>query len=131
MILNIAAKSHEMRLSSMEDFDRMLVDAVTEVFNESLGQTNTKIIFRYLEARSCPEHDIPQRLAFFSSELRKIFGFGRGLMLGSAVILEEAITENFCRRIGVKYRNQGAFVFASYIEKLREEYAREKQTCIT
>jgi hypothetical protein len=115
----------------MEDFDRLLLEAITEVFNDSLGQTNTQILFRYFEAKSCPANDIPRRLVFFSNEMRKIFGFGRGLMLGSAVILEQTIAEKFCRKIGTKYHTKGAFVLASYVENLREEYENEKQTCTT
>lgn len=102
-----------------------------ETFNDSIGEVNTRIIFRYFENRSCPMQDIPQRLAFFSSELRKIFGFGRGMMVGSAVILEQAITERFCRKIGAKYRDKDPFAFAGFIEKLREEYAEGKRVCIT
>lgn len=115
----------------MEDFDRMLLEAMTETFNESLGEVNAQILFEYLEKRSCSMQDIPQRLAFFSSELRKIFGFGRGMMLGSAVILEQAISEKFCRKIGAKFSEKVPFVFASFIEKLREEYAEGKRACIT
>jgi hypothetical protein len=73
--------------------------------------------------------DIPKRLAFFDSELRKIFGFGRGMMLGSTVILEQAITERFCRKIGSKHSGMGPFSFPSFIEKLREEYAKGKRVC--
>ena len=115
----------------MEDFDRILLETIVETFNDSIGEVNTQIIFQYFENRSCPTQDIPQRLAFFSSELRKIFGFGRGMMLGSAVILEQAITERFCRKIGAKYSDKGPFAFASFIEKFREEYAKEKRVCIT
>lgn len=115
----------------MEDFDRILLGAIMETFNDSIGEVNTRIIFRYFENRSCPMQDIPQRLAFFSSELRKIFGFGRGMMVGSAVILEQAITERFCRKIGAKYRDKDPFAFASFIAKLREEYAEGKRVCIT
>jgi hypothetical protein len=116
---------------SMEDFDRILLETIMETFDDSIGEVNTQIIFQYIENRSCPLQDIPQRLAFFSSELRKIFGFGRGMMLGSAVIFEQAITERFCRKIGAKYSERGPFVFASFIEKLREEYAKGERGCIT
>lgn len=114
---------------NMEDFDKMLQEAITEIFSESLGNMNAQILLRYFESRSCPIQDVPQRLAFFSSELRKIFGFGRGMMVGSAVILEKAIAEALCRKIGAKYKDESPFVLYNFVEKLREEYAKEKQDC--
>lgn len=51
-------------------------------------------------------------------------------MVGSAVILEKAIAEALCRKIGAKCKDESPFVLYNFVEKLREEYAKEKQDCL-
>jgi hypothetical protein len=102
------------------EFDRLLLEAITEVLRESLGDLNAQIVFQYLERRSCPASEIPKNLDFFSNELRGLFGCDRGKMLGSAAILERAFAEALCLKIGVGYSEEGPFVFSNFIEKLKE-----------
>jgi len=108
-----------------EEFDKMLVEAITEIFRDSLGDINTTIVFQYLVSRSCPTEDIPQKLSVFSTELRALFGFGRGSMLGSAVILETAIVKTLCNKVGTSFSDAEPFVFVTLVNRLRETYVNE------
>jgi hypothetical protein len=109
-----------------EEFDRILVEAITEIFRDSLGDINTAIVFQYLGGRSCPTKDIPRKLSVFSTELRALFGFGRGSMLGSAVILETAIVKTLCNQIGTSFNDVEPFVFVTFVNRLRETYVNGK-----
>ena len=115
-----------MESHSREEFDKILVEAITEIFRDSLGDINTTIVFQYLGSRSCPNQDIPQKLSVFSAELRALFGFGRGSMLGSAVILETAIVKTLCQKIGANFNDADPFVFATFVDRLRETYVNGK-----
>ena len=116
-----------MESQSLEEFDKMLVEAITEILRDSLGDINTTIVFQYLGSRSCSTQDIPRKLFVFSAELRALFGFGRGSMLGSAVILETAIVKTLCHKIGTNFDDAEPFVFVTIVDRLREIYVNGKR----
>jgi hypothetical protein len=115
-----------MESQSREEFDKILVEATTEILRDSLGDINTTIVFQYLESRSCPTQDMPRKLSVFSAELRALFGYGRGSMLGSAVILETAIVKTLCQKIGTDFNDAEPFVFVTVVNRLREMYVNGK-----
>jgi hypothetical protein len=58
----------------------------------------------------------------FSEELRRLLGDGKGQILGSAPILEEAIAERFCAKLGMKKQGRLPLAFSIFIRKLKEDY---------
>ena len=84
----------------MDEFDETLLTAIDEILQYTLGDVGAQDIYKYLERTGCPKHEIPNNLDTFSIELRKILGEGRGQILGSAPILEEAIAERLCAKLG-------------------------------
>jgi hypothetical protein len=106
----------------LDEFDEALLAAVDEILRYTLGDACTKIIYNYLERNSFPKSEIPNRLDSFSEELRKLLGDGRGQILGSAPILEEAIAERLCTKIGKKLQGRLPVAFSIFIHKLKEDY---------
>lgn len=62
------------------------------------------------------------KLDRFSEELRKLLGYGKGQILGSAPILEEAIAERLCAKLGLKTQPRLSMAFSVFIRKLKEDY---------
>jgi len=110
----------------MDDFDEALLSAVDEILQYTLGDVCTQIIYNYLERNSFPKSEIPNNLDRFSEELRKLLGDGKGQILGSAPILEEAIAERLCTKIGTKLEGRLPTAFSIFIRKLKEDYYKRK-----
>ena len=111
----------------MDAYDEALLNAIDEIFRYTLGDVSTQIIYDYLERNVFPKSEIPNRLDKFSEELRKLLGHGRGQILGSAPILEEAIAERLCDKLGMKTQPKFPIVFPTFIRELKEEYySKEK-----
>jgi hypothetical protein len=111
---------------TLDEFDELLVKVTDETLRYVLGDTNARIIFDYLEKKSCPLSEIPRNLYIFSTALRDLLGGGRRQILGSAPILEKAIAEILCRKLGRKFDKEEFVVLADYIEKLREAYGNKE-----
>jgi hypothetical protein len=116
----------QQELSYSREFDKLLILTTGEVLRESLGDLNAQIIFEYLEKRSCPMQEIPKKLEVFSMELRRLLGWNRGQLLGSAAILEETIARVLCFKLGVKFDERLPIAFSNYIGRLREVYCAKK-----
>ena len=110
----------------MDEFDEALLSAVDEILRYTIGDVSTQIIYDYLERNSFPKSEIPNNLDRFSVELRKILGDGRGQILGSAPILEEAIAERLCIKLGTKLEGRLPSAFSIFIRKLKEDYYQRK-----
>jgi len=106
----------------MDEFDEALLASIDEILRYTLGDACTKIIYNYLERNAFPKSEIPNRLDSFSEELRKLLGAGRGQILGSAPILEEAIAERLCAKLGKKPQGRLPVAFSIFIHKLKEDY---------
>jgi len=109
----------------MDEFDEALLNAIDEIIQYTLGDISAQIIYNYLERMGCPKSEIPNKLDTFSEELRNILGNGRGQMLGSAPILEEAIAERFCAKLGKKLEGRLPMTFPKFIRKLKEEHCHK------
>jgi len=109
----------------MDKFDEELLSAIDEILQYTLGDISTQTIYNYLERKGCAKSEIPSKLYTFSEELRNILGNGRGQMLGSAPILEEAIAERFCAKLGKKLEGRLPMSFPKFIQKLKEEHYHE------
>lgn len=106
----------------LDDFDKLLIQAIDEVLKYSLGEVNTMIIYEYFEKRCCPITDIPKNLELFSIEMRRLLGSGRGQILGAAPILEKAILKSLCKKLGINCEIAGPVNFAEYVKQLKEKY---------
>lgn len=104
----------------------MLIQVIDEVLKYSLGEVNTMIIYEYFEKRNCPITDIPKNLEFFSMEMRRLLGAGRGQILGSAPILEKAILKSLCKKLGINCEIAGPVNFAECVRKFKESYNHGK-----
>lgn len=110
----------------MDKFDKMLVQVIDEVIKYSLGEVNATIIYGYFKKINCPVDKIPENLEFFSMELRRLLGSGRGQILGSAPILERAILKALCKKLEINCQFEGPVNFAEYVKKLKEVYNHGK-----
>jgi hypothetical protein len=110
----------------MDEFDEALLSAIDEMLRYTLGDVCTQIIYSYLERNSFPKSEIPNNLNRFSEELRRLLGDGKGQILGSAPILEEAIAERLCAKIGTKTEGRLPVAFPTFIRKLKENYSKGK-----
>ena len=106
----------------MDEFDEALLSAIDEILQYTLGDVCTRVIYNYLERNSFPKSEIPKRIDRFSEELRKLLGNGKGQILGSAPILEEAIAERLCAKLGTKLEGRLPVAFSIFIRKLKEDY---------
>ena len=106
----------------MDEFDKALLNAIDEILQYTIGDVGTKIIFNYLERNCFPKSEIPIKLNKFYEELRRLLGSGKGQILGSAPILEEAIAERLCSKLGIKMQATFPISFPTFILKLKEDY---------
>jgi hypothetical protein len=106
----------------LDEFDEALLASIDEILRYTLGDACTKIIYNYLERNSFPKSEIPNRLDRFSEELRKLLGDGKGQILGSAPILEEAIAERLCAKLGKKLQGKIPVAFSIFVHKLKKDY---------
>jgi hypothetical protein len=104
----------------LDGFDEALLASIDEILRYRLGDNCTQIIYNYLERNSFPKSEMPNRLDRFVEKLRKLSGDGRGQILGSAPILEEATVENLCTKLGMKLPGRLPVAFSIYIRKLKE-----------
>jgi len=106
----------------LDEFDTALLDAIEEILRYTIGDIGTEAIYSYLERTGCPKHQIPNQLERFSGELRKLLGNGRGQILGSAPILEEAIAERLCIKLGTKLEGRLPTAFSNFIRNLKQNH---------
>lgn len=109
-------------ITTVSDFDKLLVQVTEETIKYCLGDVNATIIWNYLEERDCPMNEISNRPEKFSEELRNIMGFGSRQILGAAVILEETILEIFCKKLGINFECERPINFPYQVRKLRDQY---------
>jgi hypothetical protein len=118
----------QLELADLEEFDQLLAVTIVEVLQESLGVQNAQIVLDYLEKRSCPIRELPDKLSVFSVEMRKLLGSERGQLLGSAAILEETIAKVLCFKLEVEFEEKIPIVLSKFVEKLRGIYHNKKET---
>jgi hypothetical protein len=125
----------------LDEFDSLLLDIIGEVFRYSLGDGNAKLVFDYLEKKSCPRTVIPQNLGTFSCDLRRVLDSeesrierSRASVQSSASILEEAIVRVLCRTLArahitlshVHLDEVEDLTFEDFIHRLKEAYLAER-----
>ena len=106
----------------MNAFDEALLNAIDEILRYIIGDYGAEIIYSYLERNDLTKNEIPNKLDKFSEEIRKILGDGKGQILGSAPIIEEAIAERLCEKLGTKLEGRLPMAFSIFIGKLKEDY---------
>ena len=110
----------------MDNFDAVLLQVIDETIGYCLGEVNSQIIYRYLEEKGCPKHEIPRKLDVFAETLEDLVGTGRGMILGGALILEKEIVEALCKKLGVEYSEVvGSGYFPEQCKKLKEIHHRK------
>jgi hypothetical protein len=108
-----------------------LLSTIDEVLQYTLGEVCTQVIYNYLERNYFPKSEIPTKLDRFSEELRKLLGEGKGQILGSAPILEEAIAERLCAKLGMPTPGRLPMAFSIFIRKLKDNYfSKRKATAV-
>jgi len=110
----------------LDKFDELLLRTVDYVIESIFGKMNANIIYNHLEKKGCPRHEIPRKPEVFSMVLRNILGCGRGQILGTASILEEAILKAFCIQLRIEFTEGNSASFADCIKSLMEVYENEK-----
>jgi hypothetical protein len=116
----------------LDEFDEKLLSTIDEVLQYTLGEVCTQVIYNYLERDYFPKSEIPTKLDRFSEELRKLLGDGKGQILGSAPILEEAIAERLCAKLGMPTPGRLPMAFSIFIRKLKDNYfSKRKETAVS
>jgi len=116
----------QVELADLEEFDQLVVVTIVEVLQESLGTVNARIVLDYLEKKSCPTKELASKLSIFSVEMRRLLGWDRGQLLGSAAILEETIAKVLCFKLKVEFKEQLPIVLSKFVEKMRAVYEDKK-----
>ena len=106
----------------MTTFNDKLLQVIDETIVFCLGNTNANLIYEYLEKKGYPKQEIPENLDVFSDTLEKLVGVGRGQILGASIIMENAILSEFCKKLGIDFKEVGPGYFPSQIKKLKEIY---------
>jgi hypothetical protein len=104
------------------EFDAFLAQAIEETLRYCLGDISAKVVISYLEERNYPLEEIAKNPEFFSEELRNLLGFGRRQILGAPSILEGAILEVVCKKLGMKQEIECPPNFPQLVRKLRLTY---------
>lgn len=115
-----------MSVQALGDFDKLLLKTVDETLSYALGETNARIIYRYLEEKSCPFLEVPLKLDIFSRELREVMGSGKRQIIGSGKILEETIVAILWGKLGLECTKKEPFDFVDAIGKLKDVYSEKK-----
>ena len=105
---------------TVSDFDNLLVQVTEETIKYCLGNVNATIIWNYLKEQNYRTSEISNIPEIFSEKLRNIMGSGHGQILGAASILEEAILEIFCKRLGINFECEKPTNFPYQVRKLRD-----------
>lgn len=117
-------------MNNLDDFDKFLIESIDQVFRYVFGDRVARIMYEYLERRSCPLVEIPKKPNVFSSELRIILSSRGGQILFSpraktlTPILERAILQELCRRLRMIFGEDRPIVFEHDVRKLKEVYKR-------
>jgi len=111
----------------LDEFDETLLSTVDEILRYTLGDVGTQVIYNYLERNCFPKSEIPANLDRFSEELRKLLGDGKGQILGSAPILEEAIVEKLCAKLGMHTSGRLPMAFSIFVRKLKGTYLSKRK----
>jgi len=114
----------------LDEFDELLLQAIDHVMGTIFGKMNTNIIYDYLRKKGCPRHEIPRKPEMFSMELRNILGCGRGQILGTASVLEEAILKAFCAKLKIEFDKGSLASFAERVKSLRKVYDDRKNAAV-
>jgi len=123
-------------MSISDEFDTALIETIDRTLKYVFGDRNTKIIYEYLERKSCPVTEIPRKLDVFSFELREILGSKDGQIHCStrarmlAPILEKAILKELCLKLGMIFDDNEPVKFEDDIKKLRGVYRKESVSLI-
>jgi hypothetical protein len=109
----------------VEDFDTELLQVIDETISYCLGEINKQVIFKFIEKRGVSKQEIPKKLDVFAEALEDIIGRGRGQILGAAIILENAILEQLCKKLNVNYDKLGLGQFSEKCGRLKKLVAVE------
>lgn len=101
-----------------------LTSAVYDTFRYCLGEANAEIIRDFLEKRGLLLNEVSSNPELFSEELRGIVGFGCRQILGGASILEEAILELLCKRLGLKLVCARPVNFGLEVRRLKKQFGK-------
>jgi len=116
-------------VENLDEFEEMLLKVIDGALRYSLGDRTVEVFYKYLRGKGFLFSDIPQNPDFFFKELRKVLESERNRFsssvsaLGTVSILERAIIEILCRKLGVKFDAKGPIVFSEWVKKVREAHA--------
>ena len=106
-------------------FDSLLLQTIDETVRYCLGEINTQLIYNHLEKKHCPLQEIPKKLDIFAMEFENIIGAGKGQILGAAKILESAIVNALCTKLGISLGENSIGYFPDQIRNLKEIYRHQ------
>ena len=103
-------------MKSEVSFNSVLVEVVSDVMMDLLGETVASIVIYHLEKDfSLRIEEIPEKPDRFEYAIKDLFGEG-------ARIIEEKITEELYRRLGLNYRRVKGYSFVDYIKEAKRLY---------
>ncbi|MBS7615358.1 hypothetical protein KEJ18_06490 [Candidatus Bathyarchaeota archaeon] len=119
-------------------FDELLVQTIDEVLKASLGDKSAKMIYEYLEKKSCSINEIPNNLTGFSTELRAILANDNAptrfslevTPQGRSTIIERTIARILCQKLGLDFKEKGPVNFPNLISELRRVYNESERSIL-
>jgi hypothetical protein len=103
-----------------EDFDRLLLEAVRETFEDVLGKDSAKSALRILD-RDFRFDELPRHLPSFYSALDRMFGNDRGR-------IETAIARTLYKKLYLEFTESPNSQLSSYIESALLNLKRRETT---
>jgi hypothetical protein len=113
-------------LDKLDYFDSLLLQTIDETVRYCLGETNTQLIYNYLEKKHCPRQDIPKNLDIFTTEFENLIGPGKGQILGAAKIMENSMVKALCTKLEINLSGNSSGYFPDQVRNLKEIYTQQK-----
>jgi hypothetical protein len=110
-------KAEKVTLKGSTRFDDCLLEVISDVLEQVLGETAAKFIAEYMIFKSLQEET---RVSF--GEDAKIFADALQGILGAGCLpIERLIVEQLYSKLGVKFEEKTGYTFSDYIKELKKK----------
>ena len=109
-------------MTSEEDFERLLLEAIDEGFS-AIGESSKQAVYYHLEnGFKIPRQEIPRKIDEFEHAIERIFGLG-------ADFLEILIMKFLCEKVKRRVRLQSPrdFKFNAYVKAAKRSFLQQRE----
>jgi hypothetical protein len=109
-------------MTSEEDFERLLLEAIDEGFS-AIGESSKQAIYYHLEnGFKIPRQEIPKKIDEFEHAIERIFGLGADFL---EILIMKFLCEKVKRR--VRLQNPRDFKFTMYVKAAKRSFLQQKE----